>query len=78
MLLISLFEGCFSSAREACKAFLSNDLTGQLNLCYLIKTRNILNLLKLKKNNDDSCVIFGDVSSINAKDACELTVSNSD
>lgn len=61
---------------EASKAFLTTDLIGQTYLCYLIKSKNILNLLKIKINTDGSCVIFGDISTINAKDACELSVSH--
>lgn len=65
----------FFSFATASKAFLTTDLLGQAYLCYLLKTKNILNLLKIKINNDGSCVIFGDIQTINAKDACELTVS---
>lgn len=62
---------------QANKAFLTKDLCGQSYLCYLIKNKNLLNFVKIKKNRNDSCIIFTEKAFISAKDACELTVTKS-
>lgn len=65
------------AATKASKAFLTKDLCGQSFLCYLIKAKNLLHLLKLKKNkNDNSSVVFSEKTFISAKDGCELKVIN--
>lgn len=73
--MISFKLICFKYFVEASKAFLTKDICGQPYLCYLVKIKNVLNFLKMKKNKDDSCVIFSEESFVSAKDACELTVS---
>ncbi|CAH1791675.1 unnamed protein product [Owenia fusiformis] len=70
---VSLREGMTG---KATKVFLTKDLGGQQYLCYLVASRYQLRCVKWEESNDQSQLIFGAVSIVQARDAVSLPSLN--
>lgn len=60
---------------EASHGFIHTDLIGQSYLCYLLPHTYKLNLARMEKSHTPVTQVFGIVTSVSAKDAVELKVS---
>lgn len=58
----------------ASKVFLCDDLTGQWYLCYLLPSKSQLSVVRIDFTNSNN-LIFGIFTSISAKDAVAIPVS---
>lgn len=61
----------------AARGFLHIDFIGQKFICYLLKKTGILMMYRLEKSNSPDIPTVGKSSSIPAKDAVNIPVSNS-
>ncbi|XP_019371655.1 PREDICTED: anaphase-promoting complex subunit 1 isoform X1 [Gavialis gangeticus] len=57
---------------QASKVFITTDLCGQKFLCFLVDSQLQLRCVKFQESNDKSQLIFGSVTSIQAKDAAPV------
>lgn len=65
-----------SASGPATRAFLTDDVCGQKFLVYYIESIRQVRIAKYGLSNDLSQFIFGAVTSLSAKDAAPLKVSN--